>query len=69
MRTVSKATEATLDVTPLSDEGRDEKEFGREDQKGVKQSWVGTHFRERRETCYVPGISLDPFTVATSLKR
>lgn len=72
--TVLKATKATLGVTVELMRGTDEKQYGggailHEYKKRIKQSWFWTYLRERRETCYVPGLSLDPFSFTTILER
>lgn len=70
--TVLRATKETLGVTVELMRGTDEKQCGsvflHEYKKRIRQSWFWTHLRERRETCYVPGLSLGPFSFTTILE-
>ena len=72
-----RATEVTLEVTLEPMRGTEENSYGgmfiREDKKRIRRSWA--QLRERRGTCYGPGIilgaliSLDPFLANPVLKR
>ena len=74
---VLRATEVTLEVTLEPMRGTEENSYGgmfiHEDKKRIRRSWA--QLRERRETCYGPGIilgaliSLDPFLANPVLKR
>lgn len=74
-----RTAEVTLEVTLEPMRGTDGTHYGgmviHKDKKKTRQSWCWTPLRERRETCYVPGIilgallPLDPFLVTTILKK